>query len=168
MSFEGLQHRFLASSAGRWYLGREPHEQRVVQALTAVTVVTILWLGVWNPISDWRDSAHNRYQNAQAQFDWIRANEERARAVARAGAGGGGERSLLPVITRSAQAQGIQVNRLQPEANGVVAVSIQGQPFNDLLRWLHQLQENNGVSVLRLAVDAEGRSGIVNAQIRLQ
>jgi len=169
MTVSDVQQRFLATGTGRWYAGREPNEQRVVLALTVVVVVAILWLAVWQPISDWREMAHNRYQNAQAQLDWMIANQERARAVAGSAPGdGGGERSLLPVITRSAQAQGIQVNRLQPEANGVVSVSIQGQPFNDLLRWLHQLQENNGVTVLRLAVDAEQRSGVVNAQIRLQ
>lgn len=163
-----LQQRFLASPLGRWYLGREPQEQRVVLALAVVVAVSLLWLVIWKPISDWRETSDNRYRNAQAQLDWMKANEARGRAVARAGASAGGGRSLLPIITRSAQAQGIQVNRLQPESNGVVSVSIQNQPFNDLLRWLHQLQENNGVAVLRLAVDAQDRPGIVSAQIRLQ
>lgn len=164
-----LQERFAASGVGRWYYGREPNEQRIIAGLALVVALTLAWLLMWKPISDWRTVAHNRYQNAQAQLDWVRANESRARAVARSGtAASGGERSLLPVITRSAQAQGIEVNRLQPESNGVVSVSIQGQPFNDLLEWLHQLEENNGVTILRLAVDAEERPGMVNAQIRLQ
>jgi general secretion pathway protein M len=169
MRWSILQQRFLASGIGRWYLGRESNEQHVILALTILVTVSILWLAVWKPVSDWRDIEHNRYQNAQAELDWMTANEVRARAVARSASGAGdGERSLLPVITRSAEAQGIRVNRLQPESNGVVSVSIQGQQFNALMQWLHQLQENNGVSVLRLAVDSEGRPGMVNAQIRLQ
>ena len=167
MTFADLQQRFLGTGAGRWYAGREPGEQRVILALAALIVLTVFWLGLWKPIADWRETAHNRYQNAQAQLDWLRANEQRARALSRSAAAGDG-RSLLPVITRSAQSQNIQVNRLQPEASGIVSVSIQDQPFNDLLRWLHSLQENNGVSVRRMAVDADERPGIVNAQIRLQ
>lgn len=170
MRWDALQRRFMATGAGRWYLGREPQEQRVILALTILVVVALLWVMVWKPVSDWRETSDNRYQNAQAQLDWMKANEERGRAVARASSGSAntGGRSLLPIITRSAQAQGIQVNRLQPESNGVVSVSIQGQPFNDLLRWLHQLQENNGVDIVRVAVDAQDSPGIVNAQIRLQ
>lgn len=168
MRWDPVQRSFLNSGVGRWYQGRERNEQWVILALTILVAVTVLWLAIWKPVSDWRETEHNRYQNAQAELDWMKANEDRARAAARGAAGGGEERSLLPVITRSAQAQGIQVNRLQPESNGVVSVSIQGQPFNELLRWLHQLQENNGVAVLRLAVDADQRSGLVNAQIRLQ
>lgn len=161
------QQRFQASSAGRWYASREPGEQRIVLALVGVVALSVLWLGVWKPVSDWRAMEHNRYQNAQADLDWVRANESRARTLAGSGESSGGPRSLLPIITRSAEAQGIQVNRLQPEGSGAVSVAVQGQPFNELVRWLHQLEENNGVTVQRLAVDAEGRPGIVNAQIRL-
>lgn len=168
MIWTTLQQRLAGSGVGRWFNGRESNEQRIIAVLAVVVVITLLWLMVWQPISDWRATAHNRYQNAQAQLDWMRANEDRARAVARSGNGPAGAGRSLQVITRSAQAQGLQVNRLQPEANGVVSVSIQGQPFNDILQWLNQLQENNGVSVLRLAVDADDRPGVVNAQIRLQ
>lgn len=169
MTLADLQQRFLTSGVGRWYSGREPGEQRVILALAVLIALTVFWLALWKPVADWRETAHNRYQNAQAQIDWLRANEARARALAQStSAGDAAGRSLLPVITRSAQAQNIQVNRLQPEASGVVSVSVQGQPFNDVLRWLHSLQENNGVAVRRMAVDADERAGIVNAQIRLQ
>jgi general secretion pathway protein M len=163
-----LQQRFHASGAGRWYAGREPGEQRIVLILAAAIVLAVLWLGIWKPVSDWRAMEHNRYQNAQALLDWMRTNEARAREAARSGGPRSGNRSVLPMITRSAEAQGIRLNRLQPESNGVVSVVIQGQPFNEVLQWLHQLQENNDISIQRLSVDAEGTSGLVNAQIRLQ
>jgi general secretion pathway protein M len=163
-----LRQRFYASSAGRWYHGREPNEQRIIGWLALLVALLVLWAAIWKPISDWRVVAHTQYQNAQAELDWVRANESRARALASNASATGAERSLLPIITRSAEAQGIQVNRVQPEANGVVSVAVQGQPFNQLLRWLHQLEENNNVAVLRLAIDADSQPGIVNAQIRLQ
>lgn len=163
-----LTERFETSAAGRWFAGREPNEQRIIVALACVIGVLVLWGGVWKPVSDWRAVEDNRYRNAQADHDWLRANETRARSVAGGGDAGSGPRNVLQIITRSAEAQGILVNRVQPEGGtGAVSVAIQGQPFNELVRWLHQLEENNGVTVQRLAVDAEGRPGIVNAQIRL-
>jgi general secretion pathway protein M len=165
---DNLRQRFYGSGVGRWYLGREHNEQRIIAGLALLVALSVLWLGLWKPISDWRTVAHNEYQNAQLELDWVKANEARARALARSTAAAGTERSLLPIITRSAESLGIQVNRLQPEANGVVSVAVQSQPFNQVLSWLHQLEENNSVLVLRLAVDAEGQPGIVNAQIRLQ
>lgn len=162
------QKRLKGSAVGRWFAERESGEQRVVLGLTAVVTLTILWLGIWKPISDWRTLEHNRYENAQSLLDWVQVNEARAREVARGGEQGKGNRSLLPLVTRSADAQGIRINRLQPESNSVVSVVIQAQPFNEVLSWLHQLQVNNGISVQRVSIDAEGTSGLINAQIRLR
>jgi type II secretory pathway component PulM len=159
--------RLQASAPGRWLAGRERDEQRLILALIGVVILTVLWLSVWKPVADWRAQEDNRYRNAQATLDWMRANEARARELARSGSQVG-ERSLIPLITRSAELQGITLTRLQPEATGAVSIVLQGQSFNDVVRWLHQLEENNGVTVARVAFDADTRAGLVNAQIRLQ
>ncbi|MBX3707373.1 MAG: type II secretion system protein M [Pseudomonadales bacterium] len=165
---EQIAERLRNTAPARWLALRERNEQRIIVGLGLVTLVTVLWLGVWKPISDWRTVEHNRYSNAQATLDWMRANEARARERARASATQSQDRSLIPLITRAAEAQGLQLTRLQPEASGAVSVVLQGQPFNDVVRWLHQLEENNGIAVTRVAFDADARPGFVNAQVRLQ
>jgi general secretion pathway protein M len=160
--------RLPASAPARWLAGRERNEQWVILGLAALTVITVLWLGIWKPISDWRDVEHNRYRNAQIALDWMRANEARAREIAQSGPAGGGARQITQVITRSAEVQQLQIARLQPEDSGAVSVVLQSQPFNQVVRWLHQLQQNNGVTVARASFDAETEPGLVSAQIRLQ
>ena len=59
-----LQQQFFASAVGRWYFGREPTERMIIAALAALVGVTVIWLGVWKPVSDWQDVADNRYRNA--------------------------------------------------------------------------------------------------------
>jgi len=166
--YDMVVQRLQATAPARWYATRERSEQRIVLALGAVTVLTVLWLGIWKPVSDWREVEHNRFGNAQATLDWMRANEARARELAEVGSTQGGERSLIPLITRSAEVQGLTLTRLQPEASGAVSVVLQAQPFNEVVRWLHQLEQNNGVIVARIAFDADANPGFVNAQIRLQ
>ena len=80
---------------------------------------------------------------------------------------GAGQRSLLPIVTREANSQGIRLNRLQPESDGAVSVVLQAQSFNAVIEWLARLQQAHNVSVQRVSVDAEGKPGLVNAQIRL-
>jgi general secretion pathway protein M len=166
--YELIFEKLPTSGPARWLASRERNEQWVILALAATTVIVILWLGIWKPISDWREVEHNRFSNAQAALDWMRANEARARELARAGNAQGGERSLIPLITRSAELQNLQLTRLQPEANGAVSVVLQSQPFNEVVRWLHQLEQNNGIMVSRVSFDAQTEPGFVNAQIRLQ
>jgi type II secretory pathway component PulM len=74
---------------------------------------------------------------------------------------------LIPVITRAAAAHEISLNRLQPESNGIISVALQQQSFNQIIGWIAQLEENNGVSVERANFDDTDAPGYVNAQIRL-
>ena len=156
------------SGIGRWYAQKERGEQRIVLGLGLLIAVSLLYVGAWKPVSDWRSIEANRQQNAQALYDWLRANEGAARQAAASNRGGNqGGRSLTPVVTKAAAAHQITVNRLQPEGNGVVSVSVQRQPFNKIIAWVSQLEENNGVSVERASIDGVDAPGYVNAQIRL-
>ena len=164
-----FRNAWLNSSAGRWYSAREPQDKLVLRLLALVVSVLLLWSGVWKPVSDWRAYEHNRFDNAQSVLDWVHSNEARLRVAVKSQSPRGGARpSLLPVITRAAEAQGLALNRLQPDAKGTVTVILQAQPFSEVMKWVHNLQENNGVTILRISLDVQGEPGYVNAQVRLQ
>lgn len=165
---ENLKTQLTQSAPIRWYDGREPGEKPVIAALTVLVVISLLWLMIWKPLADWRTFSENRYVNAQSVWDWMQANETDARQTARGGAGAATTRSLLPVITRAANSHGLSLNRLQPEADGGVSVVLQSQPFNAMLGWLDELEQQHKVTVQRVSLDAEGKPGLVNAQLRLQ
>lgn len=168
-ALEALGRGFAASSTGRWFFGRESSERSIIAGLAAIIVIALLWVMIWKPIGDWRAIEDNRYHNAQTLLDWMQVNEARARAVAKTQPNGGAsQRSILPTITTSAAAQGLTLSRLQPESNGAVSVVLQAQPFNALVLWLDNLQTTKGVAIQRISIDAEGRPGYVNAQLRLQ
>ena len=162
-----LTQSFKNSGAGRWYTQKERGEQRIVLALGCLIIASLFYVGAWKPVSDWRAMETNRQQNAQALYDWLRANENAARQAAVSNRGGNQGRSLTPLVTKAAAAHEITVNRLQPEGNGIVSVSVQRQPFNKIIAWVAQLEENNGVSVERASIDGVDTPGYVNAQIRL-
>jgi general secretion pathway protein M len=167
-AIDGAWERLRATGAWRWYQSREPRERPVIAGLALLVVAALLWLLVWKPVSDWQSVATNRYQNAQETWSWMQANEAQARARSREAASSGASgRSLLPLVTREANGQGIRLNRLQPEADGAVSVVIQAQPFNAVIEWLARLQSAHNVTIQRISVDAEGSPGLVNAQIRM-
>lgn len=162
-----ITREFRKSTVGRWYYGREHSEQQIIAGLAVLVIITMLWAGAWKPVSDWRAIEINRQQNAQQLLDWMRANEQAARAAASSRQTQSGNRSLIPVITRAANVHELKLNRLQPESNGVISVILQQQSFNQIISWIAQLEENNGVSVQRASFESEDSPGYVNAQIRL-
>ena len=163
-----LTQQVQGTSAWRWYMAREPHERPVIAGVACTVLAALVWIAIWQPISDWRLLETSRYQNAISTWEWMQSNETNARARARqASATPGNERSLLPLVTREANSQGIRLNRLQPEADGAVSVVVQAQSFNAVLEWLDRLQKSHNIDVQRISVDAEGKPGLINAQIRL-
>lgn len=152
----------------RWFYGREQSEQKIILALTGFVMIICLWAFVWKPVADWAAVERNRHNNAQQLYDWLQSNEQAAQQAARnnQSAQAGGAR--IPVINKSAKAHDLLVNRLQPESNGVVSVILQAQSFNQIVSWVSQLEENNGVVVDRANFDEQDAPGYVNAQIRLK
>ncbi len=156
-----------ASAAARWFNSKEPGERLVFGTLAAAAALVFLWAGLWKPMSDWQATQANRHANARTLLEWLRANEARVRAAAEQAPEETG-RSILPLVTRAAEARGLKVGRLQPESDGVVSVTLQGQPFNDVVAWIAALENDEGIAVIRASIDAQETAGRVNAQLRLQ
>lgn len=163
---DAIKSSLRGSGLGRWYYGRERNEQVIIAGLAALIVAALMWAFVWKPIADWRMLEQNRQQNAQQLLDWMRANEQTARRAAQTQPRAQRSNSVS-VIDRAATAHELTLKRLQPEANGVVSVILQQQSFNQIVSWVSQLEENNGISVERASFDSEDAPGYVNAQLRL-
>ena len=157
------------SSAGRWWPTKAGHERLIYAALAAVVTAALLWIAAWHPLVDWHAQEMRRLDNAQRLLEWMTLNEERARAAAK----GEGQRneagtgSILPAITQAAEAAGIRLARLQPESGGAVSVSLEQQPFDQVVAWLANLSDGNGVRVVQASLDAHRAPGFINAQLRL-
>ncbi len=132
-------------------------------------IAGLLWVALWRPLVDWHAQEMRRLDNAQRLLDWVTLNEARARAVAKEARqrNDAPTGSILPTITQAAEAAGIRLARLQPESGGAVSVSLEQQPFEQVVAWLAKLRDGDGVRVMQAALDAHRTPGYVNAQLRL-
>jgi len=166
--FETLQQQWQASSLARAYEALTERDRLVVLGLAAFLGLVVLYLGVWAPAHDWNVAAGDRYQRQFSVLQWMRANEDDARAAARSSAAGqrSGNSSMLTRVSSSANRAGVRLTRFQPEGGGGVAIVIQNQPFNAVLRWLDDLARER-IQVRQLSLDRQGPSGLVNGRIKL-
>ena len=138
---------FQASGAGKWYASKEPGEQKIVLAIAVLAVLSLGWSAAWKPVSDWQTAEVARFDTSRTALDFLKRNESAARKAASQNRAGGGRRSLLPIVSRSADTAGVKLSRFQPEDSGAVSVVLQAQPFDDVMRWIHNLERNNQVRV---------------------
>ncbi len=168
--FETAAERFSASSAGRWLQAQTPRDRSLLMVLGGFLLLVFGWLAIWQPVSEWRDSAVNTHQRLQTDLEFMQRTASRARGKAQSSqAERGRSRPTLTIITRSAASAGLNITRARPEGGGeTYSVTFEGKPFNDILQWLSDLSANNGIVVRDASVSTDSTPGYVNARFALQ
>jgi type II secretory pathway component PulM len=59
------------------------------------------------------------------------------------------------------------VRRLQPNSRGEVQVRFESVDYDNLVRWLHRIEVVEGLVVVDASIAQAGRSGGVNATLRI-
>lgn len=75
--------------------------------------------------------------------------------------------SLVSAVSRSSELAGLPVRRLQPNSRGEVQVRYETVDYDDLARWLYQVEMVEGLVVVEASITQAGRSGGVNASVRV-
>jgi len=173
-SMSGAMNNAIGATAPyRWYASKSKSDQRVLKALACLIVMMILYLGVWQPVSEYAQKQQQRAQQAQTLADWIATNRQALMSQQRAAANSGVSNSddgqpTIAKITNSAANFGITLSRLQPEADGSVSVSLEQQSFDGLMKWLAGIESEQGYLIDRASIDRGDRNGRVNAQFRFR
>jgi len=87
-------------------------------------------------------------------------------AVLREG-GGGGQVNLTRTLSQASETHGLTVKRLQPNSRGEVQLRFEGIAFDGLLQFLEQIEGSAGLVVKEASISSAGRSGGVNATLRI-
>ena len=83
-------------------------------------------------------------------------------------AGGGGRQvNLTRTLNQASEANGLAVKRLQPNSRGEVQIRFEGADFDGVLRFLEQIEGAADLTVLDASISSAGRSGGVNATLRI-
>ena len=93
----------------------------------------------------------------------MRAYESTARATSQQGQGARGESPDISKISRSADIHDVDVQRIQPVSDGI-NVEITKQSFDNVLKWLFSLQNDDGMTISQARIMRLG-SGLVDARV---
>lgn len=163
-----LTEQFRASELYKGFAAREKSERMIILAVAALVIVSMVWLLIWQPVSDYARSSQERHLRADTLLQWMQANEAQARQIGGRPQSAGSNEGVLSVATRTSKQMGLALTRVQPENSGGVSVVLQKQSFNDLMRWLDSLQQQENLQIIQASVDADSVSGRVNARFSLR
>ena len=152
---------------GQWYAAKSPTDRLIIKILSGLIAATIVYVAVWNPLSDYNQEQQARHVTELALSEWIILNQESLRQSAKRPTGANSAPALIPSITNAANQNRLKLERLQPESDGGVSISLQDQQFDQVLKWLTLLESKQGLRVERLSIDRGDKSSKVNGQVKL-
>ena len=148
-----------------WFNQRSQRDQMSLLLLGLVLVLYLLYLFVWSPL-DQRRAALALQNNAIAQSQVrVDAMVSELLQLRQSGASTGAKRNLTSVINESTGRLKLPVIRLQPNSRGEIQVRVEDATFDDVLKWLHEMEYKEGLLVREVSLTQTGTAGRVNLTV---
>jgi len=149
-----------------WFRSHSQREQVYLLAAAVAVVLYILFMGLWRPLSGMRDEMAQR--NVAITEKLVRV-QTMASELQQLQAGSGGKRqvNMNQLINSSTTELGIRPTRIQPNSRGETQIRFENVNFGQLLRWMHRMENAEGLLVREVAITQGDRGGLVKATIRL-
>ena len=150
-----------------WFIRLTQREQLSVLTLGLALVVYLLYMLVWSPLDERRDSLVQQNRGVAKSLQRVDAMVSEVMLLRDGDARPGKRRNLTSLINQSTARRDLPVSRLQPNSRGEIQVRLESAAFDDMLVWLHELEYREGLLVREVSVTSSGASGRVNATVRL-
>lgn len=155
-----------------WYQGLQQRERQLVLAASAVIIITLLYLTIWEPIHQGIEEQTQKYQTQIDILDWMQTAAIEVRTLQASGAAKRQTNSSQPVtllVENSAATAGLKpyLSKLESTSEKGARITIDAASFDQLLLWLNTLQSQYGITVSSANLDRNNTPGAVNARMTL-
>ena len=150
-----------------WFNAQTPRDQIALIALAAAVVIYSVVAFALVPANEARSQMMANNKAATAQLARVEAKVSQLVDL-RANGESGQNQNLSSTLSAAAQNAGLTVKRLQPNSRGEVQVRFESVEFDALLQWLQTIEGNEGLRIIDASVSDAGRSGGVNATLRVR
>ena len=165
---QSLLSQLQQGSLGQWYATKSGTDRLIIKTVAGLIVATVFYTGIWKPISDYTANQQARYVTELTLSEWVALNQGALRNSARQPSqGSSAVPALIPSITNAANQNQLKLDRLQPDSDGGVNITLQEQQFDHVLKWLTLLETKQGLSVERLSIDRGDKASKVSGQVKL-
>jgi general secretion pathway protein M len=139
-------------------------EQALVISMSVLVVIFLLYTLFWQPLQKNIANTEKKITRQQELLTWVSektALYQQAKITAKPSSG-----SITGIVNRAARSNGITVTRMQPKGDEL-QVWIDEVPFYQLMLWLADLAETQGLQVQAIDINDTNTAGVVQVR-RLQ
>ncbi|MFL3654640.1 MAG: type II secretion system protein GspM [Halioglobus sp.] len=150
-----------------WFSQLNQREQLSLLLLSSALLLYLLYILVLSPLESQREqliAQNSAVTESQGRVD---AMVSQLLQLRQGGAKAGAKRNLTSVINQSTTRLQLPVMRLQPNSRGEIQVRIENASFNDVLKWLNEMEYTESLLVREVSVTPAASAGRVNITVRI-
>lgn len=150
----------------QWWTQLQEKEQRLVVLMVVMVTIFLFYHLIWSPINDGLTKESKKLERNQALLTYVQQNTSRYQSALKNGGSKAANGSLLSIVNRVAKSYQININRVQPQGDDI-QVWIEQIAFNQLLLWLDDLSQKQGLTIKAIDISEGDEQGLVKVR-RLQ
>ncbi len=150
-----------------WFAGRNQREQMSLLVLGFALGLYLVYMLVWSPLAERRAELELQNRGVAQSLQRVDAMVSEILRLREGGAASTAGRNLTALVNQSTSRHNLQVSRLQPNSRGDIQVRLENALFDDLLAWLDDVENREGLLVTEVAITPAGNPGRVNVSIRI-
>ena len=135
----------------------------------AITVIFLIYIVIFKPLSDSRNASELALQEEKARFERIVALA--AQAENSTSSTTSTSNSMTPIreaATITSRATGVAISRIQPGPNNTVSFWVDNGGVRDIFNWLIQLNDQYGKNVQKVSLQKNVGEDTIRGQFEFQ
>lgn len=157
----------------QWFFTLPIKEQRMVSGTTAIIIVTLFYLLLWEPIHLGLSTEQQKQQSQKDIIVWMQGAANEVKLLRASGSRGTIRDSNKPttlVIEKAINNAGLKtsVNKIESAGNNGARVTLKAASFNQVLVWLNTLSTHNGIQVVSANIERSDTQGRVNIRLTFE
>jgi general secretion pathway protein M len=150
-----------------WFARLNQREQMSLLALCIVLALYLFYIFVWSPLASKRDELAVQNTAIAASQVRVDAMVSQLLQIRESGVQSGAGRNLTSVINESTSRLQLPVIRLQPNSRGEIQVRFENASFDDVLKWLYEMEYTEHMLVREVSLTQSNAAGLVNVTARI-
>ena len=152
----------------QWWYQASSRDQLMLIAGAVFIVVYLLFVAVLGPVKEMRDTEVLRNTAQRASLERVKELAAKVMEQNSANAGGQQQSSIESIVQRSLGPNNMQVSSMDSSGNNGLRLRFDEVPFDNALKWLHEMEVTQGLQIQDLAVSPTNNPGMVSVNLRMQ
>lgn len=155
-----------------YWMNLSASERRTLSIGGVVLAAVLIYGLVWQPVMNSAEEARKSVKEKEAFVTWMNHAVQEAKVLRKQSGKPKTTRnqSMLALVDQTARRSklGPALKRVEPKGTNEVRVRLEQASFDDVMKWLTQMQRSNGISVNSISVDKDEGPGRINATLTLK